>query len=295
MSDPLSMTFASPPSLWLALPRMFLAQRPALVPPGREVPSIEARIEKLKAKREHLEAYRRVCGFSSDGKLPITYPHVMTMPLHVAMLTSDAFPVRLMGLVHVRNDIESRRAIADNEALDVRCLLAGHRETDRGQEFELVTEATSGADRVWSETSTFLARRRAPRDATSPKASGKSAADETPAAVSTSSWHADADIGRRYASVSGDFNPIHLADVTARLFGFERAIAHGMWSLARSAAELEPRLAADAVKLSAGFKLPILLPAWVNLQDWETRSGLGFSLKDAQGEKPYMAGSFERL
>ena len=295
MSDPVSMNFSAPPSMWLAYPKMFLAQRPALVPEGREVRPIEARIEKLKAKHEHLEAYRRVCGFSSDGKLPLTYPHILTMPVHMAMLTSDAFPVRLLGLVHIRNDIESRRPIADDEALDVRCLLAGHRETDRGQEFDLVTTVTVASDLVWSETSTFLARRRAPRSPDAPKGAGKAARDETPAAVSASSWHADADIGRRYAAVSGDFNPIHLTDVTAKLFGFDRAIAHGMWSLARTAAELEPRLSADAIKLTASFKLPILLPAWVNLHSWETGAGLGFSLKDAQGEKPHVAGSFERL
>jgi acyl dehydratase len=295
MSDSVSMTFFSPPSLWLAYPRMLFAQRPELVPTGREVPAIEARIGKLKPRREHLEAYRRVCGFSSDGKFPITYPHVMAMPLNVAILTNDAFPVRLMGMVHVRNDIECRRAIADDEALDVRCHLVGHRETDRGQEFELVTEAAVAGQQVWSEISTFLARRRAPRAPGSSKKPGKAAGEQTPAAVSTTSWHADADIGRRYAAVSGDFNPIHLTDITARLFGFDRAIAHGMWSLARTAAELEARVAADATKLTAVFKLPILLPSWLNLHSWETRGGVGFSLKDAQGDKPHVVGSFERL
>jgi acyl dehydratase len=295
MSGSVSMTFSSPPSLWLAYPKMFLAQRPALLPAGREVPTIEARLEGLKARTEHLKAYRRVCGFAAGGKLPITYPHVMAMSLNVVILTNDAFPVRLMGMVHVRNEIESRRPIADDTALDILCRLSGHRETDRGQEFDLVTEAATGGEHVWRETSTFLARRPAPRTSEHRKGSGKPPGDQTPAAVSTTSWHADADIGRRYAAVSGDFNPIHLTDITARLFGFDRAIAHGMWSLARTAAELEGGLAGDAFKLSAGFKLPILLPAWVNLHSWHTRDGLGFSLKDAQGEKPHVTGTFERL
>jgi hypothetical protein len=41
---------------------------------------------------------------------------------------------------------------------------------------------------------------------------------------------APADIGRRYGAVSGDRNPIHLTAVTAKLFGFQQAIAHGMWT-----------------------------------------------------------------
>ncbi|HSD74992.1 MAG TPA: MaoC/PaaZ C-terminal domain-containing protein [Steroidobacteraceae bacterium] len=295
MSEPVSMNFASPPSPWLAYPKMLLSQRPALVPKGREVPLIEARIGALKAKRQHLADYRRVCGFAADGKLPLTFPHVMTTPLHMAILTHEAFPVRLLGLVHVRNEITAQRAVAEDEALDAHCLLRGHRDTDRGQEFDLLITLSSAAGIVWSETSTFLARQRTPRSGDGKPATKRAAADDTPAALQTTSWHADADIGRRYAIVSGDFNFIHLSDVTARLFGFERAIAHGMWSLARTAAELAPRIAADSYRLSVAFKLPIFLPSWVNLQSWQTRGGVGFALRDAQGEKPHMTGAIERL
>jgi hypothetical protein len=294
MTDSVSMNFAAPPSVWCAMPKMLLARRPPHVPKGRTVPLIEARTEGLTARRGNLEAYRRVCGFSADGNLPITYPHVMTMPLHLAMLTSDAFPVRLLGLVHVRNEITSRRPIAEDQALDVHCSLPAHRETDRGQEFDLTTTASVNGAQIWSETSTFLARRRA-KGANGAKGAAKTPRDETPAAVQTTSWRADADIGRRYAVVSGDYNLIHISDLTARLFGFNRAIAHGLWSLARTAAELRPRLTADGVVLVANFKLPILLPAWVTLQSWDQPSGLAFNLKDAQGEKPHMAGTFDLL
>src|SRR6266487_1403229 len=46
-------------------------------------------------------------------------------------------------------------------------------------------------------------------------------------------WELPADLGRRYAAVSGDRNPIHLYRLTAWLFGFRRPIAHGMWAAAR--------------------------------------------------------------
>lgn len=295
MSEPVSMSFTSPPSPWLAYPKMLLSQRPPLVPKGREVPLIEARMSALKARRQHLADYRRVCGFAADGKLPLTFPHVMTAPLHMAILTHDAFPVRLLGLVHVRNEITSQRCIGEDETLEAHCLLRGHRDTERGQEFDLVISLSAAQTVVWSETSTFLARQRSPRSGDGAKPAAKRAADDTPSAVQTTSWHCDADIGRRYAMVSGDFNFIHLSDVTAKLFGFERAIAHGMWSLARTAAELSARVAADSFRLSVGFKLPIFLPSWVNLQSWETRAGVGFGLRDAQGEKPHMTGTIERL
>jgi hypothetical protein len=293
-ATPVSLRFSTLPSVWSSYPRVLMGRRPALVPAGGTVPAIDARIERLGVNTSHLRDYRRVCGFGDDGHLPLTYPHVMAMPLQLAMLTSDAFPVRLLGLVHVRNLIRSHARIPDTQALDVTCSLSGHRETDRGQEFDMVTECRGDGATAWSEVSTFLARRLKPRDAEKPRAPKPAEASDTPDAVTTMSWKVPADIGRRYASVSGDFNPIHLADLSARLFGFDSAIAHGMWSLARTVAELGTKQPGP-VAVEASFKLPIHLPAWVNLHHWETDSGLAFMLKDAPGIKPHMTGSFVRL
>jgi hypothetical protein len=82
-------------------------------------------------------------------------------------------------------------------------------------------------------------------------------------------------------------NPIHVSDVTARLFGFPRAIAHGMWSLARCAALLDVR---GPCRLEAHFKLPVLLPATVCLERRDGPAGVDFTLLDARGEKPHLAG-----
>jgi len=318
--DAITLEFSKLPSVWMAYPRALLARRPSLVRDGHSVPRIEARIDALEVDKRHLGEYRRVCGFPADERLPLTYPHVLAMPLHMAMLTHDAFPVKLLGLVHVRNVIRSRARIAQDATLSLSCSLEGHREIERGQEFDLVTECKVDGRPVWSETSTFLARRKRSRSAAAP-ASGKPAAgngsqaptqsssapasagkpesepssEDRQSAVKAASWHADANIGRRYGAVSGDINPIHMADLTARLFGFDQAIAHGMWSLARTVAELDADGASDAVEIDASFKLPILLPAWVNLHSWQTVRGRSFALKDAQGEKPHAAGTFNRL
>ena len=72
------------------------------------------------------------------------------------------------------------------------------------------------------------------------------------------------DIGRRYAAVSGDRNPIHLHALTAQAFGFPSAIAHGMWLKARTLASLEGRLP-DAYTADVAFKLPVLLPSTVSI------------------------------
>lgn len=85
-----------------------------------------------------------------------------------------------------------------------------------------------------------------------------------------------------------------MSDVTARAFGFTRAIAHGMWSLARVASDLEAGKS-DGCELSVSFKLPVYLPAWLMLQRWDVENGSAFTLHDAQGDKPHLTGTLKSL
>jgi acyl dehydratase len=280
------LSFSRSPAVWPGLVRAVLARRPALLAEGRTVPRLEARLAARAPEPGQLEAYREVCGFEPDGKLPITYPHALAGPLHLALLTGAGFPIRLLGLVHLRSRIEAFRSIGEAEPIGLDCHLEGHRESERGQEFELITEGRAGGQLAWAEVQTLLARRPASRPARPPPG------PVAPAGATAASWALPADLGRRYARVSGDYNPIHLSGPTARLFGFRRAIAHGMWTLARVAAELEPRVAGGGAVLEVDFKLPVLLPGRVTFRAWPQPRGVGFALLDEAGERPHAVGSF---
>jgi acyl dehydratase len=282
--------FERPPAVWPSVARAVLARRPSLLAPGQTVPPLEARLAPRAPEPRLLEAYREVCGFEPDGKLPITYPHALAGPIRLALLTSGGFPVRLLGLIHRRHRIEALRTIGELEPLDLRCRVEGHRETDRGQEFDLVTEARAGGQPAWREVQTLLARRPGPSPARPPATPPTQPA---PAQAASTTWWLGADLGRRYARVSGDYNPIHLSAATARLFGFRRAIAHGMWSLARAAAELQPRSAGAGAVLEVDFKRPVLLPGRVTFREWPMGRGYGFALLDAAGERPHATGRIE--
>jgi acyl dehydratase len=272
------------PSLWPSYARALTARRPALAPPTiRAGGTIEAR--GVLAPAGALARYRRTCGFPAAGRtLPLTYPHALAHPLHLALLTGPAFPVRVLGLVHLRNRIRSLVPLADAMPIDLRCSIEGPRETERGQEYDLVTDVRAKGALAWTETAVLLARR--------PGATG--GARPAPAVAESSlppraRWNLAADLGRRYAVASGDWNPIHLSAATARPFGFPRAIAHGMWSLARCVAELSP--ADEAVTVEAAFKVPVLLPATVSLHASRDGSGTAFALRDADGVKPHVLGT----
>jgi acyl dehydratase len=279
-------------STWIAYGRALLSRRPALAPPGVAVPPLEARAEGVAARAHRLAAYRRVCGFEPGATLPVTYPHVLAAPLHLALLTGPGFPVRPLGLVHVRNRIVALRPLDDRERLDVRCAVDGYRETDRGQEIDLVTEVRAEGALAWSEVSVLLARRR--RAAPPAALAGGTAGAAGPATADVALLEVPADSGRRYAAVSGDWNAIHLAPLTARPFGFDRAIAHGMWSLARVAAALAPAAPGGPLTLEASFKAPILMPARVALRSWRAGEALAFALVAGDGARPHVTGALSR-
>lgn len=289
-----SLEFARAPAVWSMYPKFMVSRKPTLVPDGAAVPRIEARLARVVIDRKHLAAYSDVCGASAGPTLPIAYPHVLATPLHLAMLGAEAFPVKVFGLVHMQNRIAMRQPLSAEEPAEIRAWIEGHRETDRGQEFDLHTEYVVAGEALWDETCTFLARKRPPPGTSKPvPRSSEGAPDAVP--IKSSSFRAPAGLGRRYGFISGDVNPIHMSDLTARAFGFPRAIAHGMWSLARTASDFEAEQFNGGCEFSVNFKLPIYMPSWLMLQRWSLENGSGFALRDGQGEKPHLTGTLKSL
>ena len=284
------------PSAFRYFPRAVFARRNALVPEGEQVPRLEGSAEDVRAGRRHLARYREVCGFADDGCLPLTYPHVLAMPLQCAILTHPRFLVRLMGLVHVANDIRQTRPLPSAGSYRLRSWIEGHRDVDRGHEFDLFTSVEDAQGTAWIEKSTLLARRPA-----SGKPSARGARQalryEKPAdgsALETAAISVPRATGRRYGWLSGDLNPIHLGDRGARLFGFDRAVAHGMWSMARAFAALGAGPLAPPVRAQVEFKFPLFLPSVARLEHWPKDGREVFVLKDIMSDRPHLAGSTRR-
>jgi acyl dehydratase len=206
-------------------------------------------------ERRPVTAYAGVCGFPVKDTVPLTYPHVLAFPLHMAVLSDPTFPFAAVGTVHLANSITSHRPIAIGETVTVTTRAEEVRPHPKGRTVDVVASIDAGGEIVWESTSTYLRRGRGDGDA--PLTDGPT---EIPSGKVT--WPLPADLGRRYATVSGDHNPIHLYPLTAKALGFPRQIAHGMWSLARCVAAVENRLP-DAVTVEAAFKKPIILPGSV--------------------------------
>lgn len=247
------------------------------------VPDVEAVLSGITVDRERLAAYASVCGFAATDPLPATYPHVLAFPLAMALMTDRAFPLPAMGLVHIANRITVHRPIEAGARLDLRVHATAIAPHPSGSAFDIVARLWAG-ELAWESTSTYLSRGRGSGEK-APRPAEDVGLDE--AAV----WRLPSNTGRRYAAVSGDRNPIHLYTATARLFGFKRAIAHGMWTKARLLAELAPRLP-PAYTVQVSFGSPVLLPATVRLM---TGGELEFRLESQDGRRTHLYGTVTAL
>lgn len=232
-------------------------------------------------ERSEVDAYAAVCGFPVKDTAPLSYPHMLAFPLHMAIMSDPAFPYPAIGTVHLENSITGHRPVQVGETLAVRTAVGAPRPHPKGRVLDFVTTAYVGDDLVWESTSTYLRRGSGTKDAPF----GTTFEDVAPTGAR---WRLGADLGRRYAAVSGDHNPIHLYPLTAKALGFKRQIAHGMWSKARCLAALENRLP-DAVTVEVSFRKPIFLPGTVAFGSLPTDDGYAFSLSDPR------SGSFHLL
>jgi acyl dehydratase len=244
---------------------------------GSQLPETGLR-SSLTLDPKRLAAYRKACGFAENSLLPPTYPHVLAFALQMQLLTADDFPFPLLGLVHLDNRIRVLRPLGGLSRVHACVHVENLQPHSKGATFSLVTEIEDALGPLWTEHSTMLCR--------SVKLDGEPPAELEPAdlpMIELTRWYAARDTGRRYARASGDYNPIHLSTTSASLFGFPQAIAHGMWSLARTLAAMGERVPVANVEIQAHFKKPIRLPSEVLLSASAAGSSGQFRLDGKDG------------
>ena len=281
LSSPPSMSVLYPKAVALA-GRSALQKLPGLGGGEPRLPEDELALPEVEVDRHHVAAYDRVCCFPLRDMLPPTYPHIVAFPLAMELMTGIDFPFSVVGLVHIANRIEQLRPIGVEEKLSVRVRTEDLAEHERGTKFEIVADVDAGGETAWRSRSTYLHRE---GNGSSGGSKGDRPEPPRPKAV----WRLPGDIGRRYADVSGDRNPIHLHSLSARLFGMPGAIAHGMWLKARCLAALESLLR-ERFSVEVRFKLPVLIPGKVSFASWSVDGGRDFALHDGKNEKPHLSG-----
>jgi acyl dehydratase len=253
---------------------------------GGEVPDVALVLDDVEIDPSRLAAFDRVCGYSLSDSVPAAFIHILAFPLQLKLMTDGSFPLPAIGLVHIANKITQNRPVRIGERLSLRVWASELEPHPRGKQFTLRSQAHVGDELVWEEEATNLRRGGGNGGGKSDKSRDVPSTEEVPA---TATWKLEGDLGRRYAAVSGDRNPIHMHSLTAKLFGFPTAIAHGMWTKARCLAALDPRLD-DKFTVQVAFRKPILLPATVKFAEESRNGAVRFGVRDARKGTPHLDG-----
>ncbi len=254
--------FESLPGIAGSYLRAAVGRRPGLAP-GGTIARIEASLAPVRPDAALLARYNELCGFSGREALPPTYLHVLAVPLHMAMLTHPDFPLATLGLVHVAQRIEQYTPILVGAAVSLHCEVEGHKPARKGVTFDLITEGRVDGKLCWRGVTTVLARSDVGR-AEPPTTTGGPAPTIPAPGLHVTQWRIPENLGRKYAAIAKDRNPIHLHAAAAKMFGFRRAIIHGMWTMAQALAALESTWPPAPTLFTCEFKRPIFLPSSVD-------------------------------
>jgi acyl dehydratase len=257
---------------------------------GGELPDRELVLRGAGLDPEHVAAYARVCGFGVRDAVPGTFPHVIAFPLQMKLMTDRAFPFSVLGLVHIANRIEVVVPIAPGSALDLRLWVENLRPHRSGKQFDMRAEATRQGETVWSGRSTYLRRGEGGGGDSAGSPDAAPPPGQAGSLRTTAMWRVPGDIGRRYAGISGDRNPIHMHALSAKAFGFPTAIAHGMWTKARCLAAFEGRLG-DAYEIEVQFKAPLRIPGKARFSSGRADDSWAFALETLDGEHTHVTGA----
>lgn len=248
-----------------------------------DLDSLVATRDQVEIERAHVDAYAAVCDYPTKDCAPLPYVHILAFPLHLQVISDPRFPFAALGAVHIANSITAHRPLSIGSRVDISVRPENLTTHPKGRTIDLVASVTNDDEVVWESRSTYLHRERVEA---SEATAGEGGHEVVPGGVT---WRLPADLGRRYAAVSGDHNPIHLYPLTAKALGFRRQIAHGMWSAARCLAAIENRLP-DAVRVDVEFKKPIFLPSNVAFGVRRHLADHAFALTDPKSGAPHVLG-----
>lgn len=248
------------PSLLGSYSRMLLPRRG--LGRGERLPNLAMDSRSLRFDARHLRAYRQHFGLDPALGVPLLYPQVISLPLHLRLLSRSRMPLSILGLIHLRSHIQRYRMLDEHAQLQLDCRILTSRRSPLGLEVDVATEVWHHDMLYWQSITTYLRRGDFLDDHAEPDALPERARWHTldvPAHPGVQ-WRVPKIAGWRYAGLSGDFNPLHLSRLMASRYGFGKPFAHGMWSLARS---LTGRRLAEQVRLDVHFKAPLPLGSQV--------------------------------
>jgi len=246
---------------------------------GNEFPAIEISAP-LPYSAAHLKTYKSKLEISQDNEdiLPPFYLCALTGGFFLLFTGHPKFPVRMLGAVNTSTEVRVHEPVQkkwlENGELRATCGMGQVQEIRRGVEFEIVVKVLRGERVVWSMIFRVLIFKKTQSQASSKHLLKEEEVIGSSPLAGSGSVKLPANAGRIYAALSYDYNPIHIHNGLAKLFGFPRAIAHGMWVVQQADARGQQLLKRDVPQaIKVFFKKPSFLPCELNVSVYNNEKG----------------------
>lgn len=256
----------------------------------------------FKVDYSHYRHYEFRLRWMSDFTHPC-YLQMLTLPMQLELLTDARCPFNPVGLVHIHNSIVQTPDFELGQPFELSVRFGEIYAHPRGIAVDVIVTGEQESKCVYQATSTYLSRSFHDTENQLETASHLPYLRPSPnlARRDLRQLIFKANEGRRYAELSGDYNPIHLASIFAKMFGFKRAIIHGMYSLAMVLSVEEEALNFKdsdlPLEIDCDFMKPIYLPSptqivtgcinvdrFISLHDAKKRDIVHLLVRYARGE-----------
>ena len=252
---------------------------------------------------ESIEAFARATNDDNERYLagdesvggPV-YPIVSAFGSYMEAAMDPDLGADLLRLVHGSEEHVLHRPVHVGDTLTVTPVLESIETKDSGETFTVAVVQTNEAGETVAETrGTMFIRGSGSRRAAVADAR---ATEEEREVVYEESTKVDEDQPRRYAEASGDHNPIHLDEATAKMAGLPGVILHGMCTMAIAAKAAVNGLAdGDPTRLkriAVRFSRPVLPGQELTTKFWKTGdTSYGFETYNPKGSAVIKAGTVE--
>jgi len=292
--------YLNPPSVVEFYLRLLLNSgnltKPGFLPKNKTIPPFEVIVAKADSK-ERLPQFEKITGFARDSKeIPVSFPYALSLSIFAGVLSHSTYPLKPMaGIIHMKQTILQLRPILKNESISKRGIFTAGKNTERGTEIDAITEvyqnnSVEESNLIGLGVSSFLILKKR-------GAQQEDSLNDRLPVTRTANFSVRENTGRQYAAGSGDYNPWHMYNFLAKLFGFRRAIAQGFWSLSKSLAEMQDHLPKYPIKMEVEWRKPIFMPSKVKLTERmsEDRNTIQFELHSEDGQHLHLIAEIQHV
>ncbi|GHF02816.1 MaoC/PaaZ C-terminal domain-containing protein [Thalassotalea profundi] len=159
-------------------------------------------------------------------ELPVSYMFIQGFRCIGQLLVSSKIPSKLMGMIHLTSNYKVVKAHDWLKPVDIEVRINSCVDSEKGLIYSLSTYFYQLGQLTLVNENEFLDKRTNYQSSKNNKV-----ALTAPDIKTIDKSHYSQQLARQYAKVSGDYNPIHIHPLLAKVFGLKSSVMHGMYGL----------------------------------------------------------------